>query len=161
RVRPKLLPVDAISAARNAEPLPSGAILAQVVHVQRIANAQYIGVRHTALVPASSRASVENGRGTLCPLATVKGPCQADFGGPTQAGLIPVKEFVSIEQSGSVGGNVAFFPGVRLRRENAPLLSPIHPVERDGEAGVPGLAVEARVEIIVLAIAPQYRGIED
>ncbi len=153
--------MDAIRATRDAEPLPSRAILAQVVHIQRIADAQDIGVGYGAFFPASTRAGVENGRRVFRPLAAIVRCRQTDLVAPARPGLIPVEELASIEQRRAVGGDVAALPGVRLRREDPALLAPMNAVRGGGQARVPRFAVECGVEIVVLAAVAHHGRIED
>src|SRR5207245_3167159 len=59
RVGAELLPSDAVGAARNPEPLPSGAILAEIIHVERAADANDVRVGDAALLPNPARAGFE------------------------------------------------------------------------------------------------------
>src|SRR5207245_5690672 len=161
RIGAELLPADAVSGSGEAEPLAPSAILAEIIHVERISNAQDRRIGDAALIPASTRAGRENRRRLFAPGPGIARLRQPDAGDVARSGDVPVVKFPSIEERGAVAGDVVALPAVWLWREDPSLRAPHRAVGGDGESGVPRFALVTGVEVIVDAVSPDERQLQD
>src|SRR5271169_3847153 len=103
----------AVTRPGDAEPLAAGAVKAGVEHIKAARGSDHIRIGDSALVEAAPESRSQDWGRVPGPAGSVLRPRQPDLKGV--AGLVPVKNFVVVDQRRSVGGNVAALPPFRRK----------------------------------------------
>src|SRR5262249_41033216 len=97
----------------------------------------------------------------LFPAAEIVRSRETDAGPLLGAGDVPIHRLVFVNEQRTISGDVVALPGLRIGRKHFALWDPSLAVVRTGETGVPGVAVEAGIEIHQdMVVQADYGGVQ-
>src|SRR5207248_150574 len=96
----------AVAGAGHADPLPDGAILPKIVHVEGVTHADDIRVGYSTLVPRSHGPDIEDWGGLFAPRAPVLRSRERYAQAFLRARFIPIPKLTAMRQGSAIARDI-------------------------------------------------------